>query len=133
MSLKMIHRLMNTYRRNAGFARSEDGGASWSAPVRVNDVEGEIWGFSVSKPRVGVGPTGTIHVFYPANDYSDAFDKNVVSARYRRSVDNGRTFSDPITINLPAAADREAVLGEHLAATNSFGTVHGAWASFEEQ
>ncbi len=105
------------------FARSEDGGASWSKPSRVNEQAGEIWGFSVSKPRIGVGPTGTIHVFYPANDYSATYDKSVVSARYRRSTDNGKSFSAPKTINLPAAADREAVLGEHLAATNSFGTL----------
>jgi len=105
------------------FARSEDGGITWSKPVRVNEVDGEIWGFSVSKPRIGVGPTGTIHVFYPANDYVEAFDKDMVSARYRRSTDNGKSFSAAITINRPAGADREDVLGEGLAATNSFGTM----------
>ncbi len=104
------------------FARSEDG-VTWSKPVRVNDIDGEIWGFSVSKPRIGVGPTGTIHIFYPANDRVEAFDKDMVSARYRRSTDNGKSFSAPITINRPAGADREDVLGEGLAATNSFGTM----------
>jgi hypothetical protein len=105
------------------FSRSEDGGKTWSTPVQVNDEHGEIWGFSVSKPRIGVGPTGTIHVFYPANDYAETFDKQMVSARYRRSTDNGRTFSAPLTINSPAGSDKEDVLGEDLAATNSFGTM----------
>ena len=122
------------------FARSEDGGATWSKPVRVNDESGEIWGFSVSKPRIGVGPTGTIHVFYPANDYSERYDKEMVSARYRRSTDNGKTFSAPITINSPAGADKEDVLGEGLAATNSFGTmgvapdgtIYTAWQNTDE-
>jgi hypothetical protein len=108
---------------NLYFARSEDGGKTWSDPVRVNETEGEIWGFSVSKPRVAVGPTGTIHIFYPANDYSEEFDKQMVSARYRRSTDSGQSFSPAITINRPAGADREDVLGENLAATNSFGTM----------
>lgn len=105
------------------FSRSEDGGASWSTPVRVNDTDGEVWGFSVSKPRIEVGPTGTIHVFYPANDRSDSLDKDVVSARYRRSTDNGKSFSAPITMNRPVLKDREDVLGEGLASTNSFGTM----------
>jgi hypothetical protein len=105
------------------FARSEDGGKNWSTPVRVNDADGEVWGFSVSKPRIEVGPTGTLHVFYPANDRSAALDKDIVSARYRRSTDNGKSFSAAITMNRPVLNDREDVLGEGLAATNSFGTM----------
>ncbi len=105
------------------FARSEDGGKNWSKPVRVNDADGEVWGFSVSKPRIEVGPAGTIHVFYPANDRSADLDKDIVSARYRRSTDNGKSFSAPITMNRPVLKDREDVLGEGLAATNSFGTM----------
>jgi hypothetical protein len=105
------------------FSRSTDGGDSWSEPRIVNDQPGEIWGFSVSKPRIAVGPTGTLHVFYPANDYSEQHDKDMVSARYRRSTDNGQTFSPAITINRPALSDKESFLGENLAATNSFGTM----------
>jgi hypothetical protein len=122
------------------FSRSADGGKTWSTPLRVNDIDGEIWGFSVSKPRIGVGPTGTIHVFYPANDYVEAFDKDMVSARYRRSTDNGKTFSAPITINKPAGSDKEEMLGEGLAGTNSFGTmgvapdgtIMAAWQNTDE-
>jgi hypothetical protein len=105
------------------FSRSEDGGTTWSPPAQINDQAGEVWGFSVSKPRIAVGPTGTIHVFYPANDRSAALDMPVVSARYRRSTDNGKSFSAPITISDPATLDKEAVLGEGLAMTNSFGTM----------
>ncbi len=105
------------------FSRSEDQGKTWSKPVRVNDSDGEVWGFSVSKPRIEVGPTGTIHVFYPANDRSEAVGKDVVSARYRRSTDNGKTFSAAITMNRPVTEDREEILGEGLAMTNSFGTM----------
>jgi len=105
------------------FSRSEDGGASWSKPVRVNDDAGEVWGFAVSKPRIGVGPTGTIHVFYPANDRSNELGKDVVSARYRRSTDGGQSFSAALTINRPPTEDRSELLGEGLAMTNSFGTM----------
>ncbi len=105
------------------FSRSEDGGTTWSTPVRVNDSDGEVWGFSVSKPRIGVGPNGTIHVFYPANDYAEGIKKDIVSARYRRSTDNGKSFSAAITMNRPVTSDREDILGEGLAMTNSFGTM----------
>lgn len=105
------------------FSRSEDGGASWSKPVRINDSDGEVWGFSVSKPRIEVGPGGTIHIFYPANDRAEALGKDIVSARYRRSTDNGKSFSAAITMNRPVTEDREEILGEGLAMTNSFGTM----------
>jgi len=105
------------------FSRSEDSGKTWRTPIRINEEPGEIWGFSVSKPRIEVGPTGTLHVFYPANHKSEATGMDAVSARYRRSTDNGKSFSAPITINLPVTEDRSDVLGEGLAATNSFGTM----------
>jgi hypothetical protein len=108
---------------NLYFARSEDQGRTWSAPTRVNHGDGEVWGFDVSKPRIKVGPTGTIHVFYPANDRSSKTGLDVVSARYTRSTDNGKTFSAPMTLNAPAEADRRELLGEGLGMTHSFGTM----------
>ncbi|HJP38374.1 MAG: sialidase family protein [Gammaproteobacteria bacterium] len=105
------------------FTRSEDGGKTWRTPVMINEQPGEIWGFSVSKPRIEVGPGGTLHVFYPANDRSAAIGMDIVSARYRRSTDQGKSFSAPITINSPSGKDRSDVLGEGLAMANSFGTM----------
>jgi len=105
------------------FTRSEDGGKTWSTPVQVNPDDGGVWGFAVSKPRIEVGPTGTIHVFYPANDKSPKTGLAVVSARYIRSVDNGKSFGTPIVLNRPAELDREDILGEGLSMTNSFGTM----------
>ena len=105
------------------FSRSEDGGATWSKPVRVNREPGEVWGFAVSKPRVKVGPTSTIHIFYPANDKSAEIGKDIVSAKYTRSTDNGETFERGRIVNRPADFDQEGLLGENLAATFSFGTM----------
>jgi hypothetical protein len=91
--------------------------------VRVNPADGSVWGFAVSKPRINVGPTGTIHIFYPANDKSPKTGLDVVSARYTRSTDNGKRFSAPIVLNRPAERDRSDMLGEGLAMTHSFGTM----------
>lgn len=105
------------------FSRSEDGGETWSVPIKINDEAGEIWGFSVSKPIIDVGPTGTIHLYYPANDHLETTGKHVVSSRYRRSIDDGKTFSKPTTINKPPSSDKSEILGEGLTFTNSFGTM----------
>lgn len=105
------------------YSQSANGGESWSAPVRVNDEPGSVWGFQVSKPRVAVGDSKTIHIFFPGNEWSDVMDKDTVTARYTRSTDNGKTFSQPITLHKPAGFDQEKLLGEGLAATFSFGTM----------
>lgn len=105
------------------YSQSTDGGESWSAPVRVNDEPGSVWGFQVSKPRVAVGASETIHIFFPGNEWSEVMDKDTVTARYTRSTDNGKTFSTPITLHKPAGFDQEKLLGEGLAATFSFGTM----------
>src|SRR5262245_52562075 len=52
---------------NLYFARSTDGGGSFSQPVRINTKDGELWGFATSRPRIAVGKSGVIHIFYHAN------------------------------------------------------------------
>ena len=37
---------------NLYFARSTDGGKTFSKPIRINSKEGELWGFATSRPRV---------------------------------------------------------------------------------
>ncbi|MEQ1801418.1 MAG: sialidase family protein [Gammaproteobacteria bacterium] len=105
------------------FTRSTDGGRTWSKPVRVNTVPGSVWGFAVSKPRIAIGKSGTIHVFFPGNERSPVTKLDVVTARYTRSTDNGRTFEEARTINRPPDFDRTEILGEGLSATFSFGTM----------
>ncbi|MCC7258149.1 MAG: exo-alpha-sialidase [Gammaproteobacteria bacterium] len=103
--------------------RSVDAGRTWSKPVRVNDEPGSVWGFAVSKPRVAIGKTGTIHLFFPGNERSPVTGLDVVTARYTRSTDAGRTFEKARTINRPADFDKTGMLGEGLSATFSFGTM----------
>jgi len=77
----------------------------------------------VSKPRIAVSKSGTIHVFFPGNERSPVTKLDVVTARYTRSTDDGRTFEAARTINRPPDFDRTDVLGEGLSATFSFGTM----------
>lgn len=105
------------------YARSEDGGAGFSTPVRVNARDGEVWGFAVSKPRIGVGPTGVIHVFYPANSTSAATGKPVASSVYVRSTDGGRTFSPPLQLNGDGEQDLSDLVHGGIAQAHVFGTM----------
>ena len=83
------------------FARSTDGGASFSTPRRITPEPGAVWGFSVSNPQIVVENGGTIHVLYPANAVDPRSERMVVVNRYMRSSDGGKTFSAPRTLNDP--------------------------------
>ena len=109
---------------NLYFARSTDGGRSYSAPIAVNSRPGEVWGFSVSKPRIAVGRNGTIHVFYPANDVSPSNGKPYAVAKYTRSTDGGRSFETPKRLNTMVTTDASAVVHGGL----THGAVFGAMA-----
>ncbi|MCU0758874.1 MAG: hypothetical protein MUF07_06705 [Steroidobacteraceae bacterium] len=108
---------------NLFFARSTDGGRTFSRPVAVNGKPGEVWGFSVSKPRIAVGRNGTIHVFYPANDVSPATGKPVAVALYTRSTDGGRSFEKPQRLNSYATTDASHLVHGGLSHAHVFGTM----------
>ncbi|MDH3510537.1 MAG: glycoside hydrolase [Gammaproteobacteria bacterium] len=105
------------------FTRSEDGGRNWREPVRVNREPGSVWGFAVSKPRIKVGESGTIHIFYPANDRSPVTGLAVIAAHYTRSTDAGKTFEASRKLNSPAPTDQSEMLRDGLGASHSFGTM----------
>lgn len=117
------------------YAHSTDGGKSYSMPQRVNAADGEVWGFSVSKPSIGIGPTGIVHVAYPANEISEANGKPVAVMHYVRSVDGGKTFSKPLRLNSNPPEDLSAAVHGGLAQAQAFatlsvgpeGNVYAAW------
>jgi len=104
-------------------ARSDDGGASFQAPSRVNDESGVIWGFQVSKPRVSIDNQGAVHIFYPGNAVSTQTRLDVIASHYTHSTDKGATFSKPVTLNSHVNKDGRGLLGEELGAAHAFGTM----------
>lgn len=104
-------------------ARSTDGGATFSAPVRVNAQKGAVWGFPASKPRVLVSPEGTIHFFYPGNSVVAKTGKPIVLPMYTRSTDQGRTFSEPVVLGAVPASDNSDIVKGGLANAECFGTM----------
>ncbi|MCB1625686.1 MAG: exo-alpha-sialidase [Pseudomonadales bacterium] len=108
---------------NLFFARSTDDGKSYSEPLRINHKDGEVWGFSVSKPRVAVGANGTIHIFYPANAVNPITGKPVAVAMYTRSTDGGKTFAEPQQVNTNATSDASAIVHGGISHGHVFGTL----------
>ena len=105
------------------FARSTDGGATFTSPVRVNREVGSVWGFAVSKPRIRVSPDGAIHVFYPGNSMAPKLGKPIVLPMYARSTDNGRSFAAPLTLGTVPESDNSAIVSGGLANAECFGTM----------
>lgn len=109
------------------FARSTDGGASFGAPVRVNDQAGMVWGFAVSKPKVAIAPSGTIHVIFPANALGPDVDgqpgKPVLVMYYTRSTDAGKSFDRPRLLHSLPAVDQSAFMDGGFSSAHAFGAL----------
>lgn len=105
------------------FARSTDGGRRFSKPVRVNRAPGQVWGFAVSKPKVAIAPTGTIHIAYPANAVSSVPGKSVLVMYYTRSTDGGKSFEQPRLLHQIPALDQSAFMDGGFTSAHAFGSI----------
>lgn len=104
-------RFPSFFGNTVGFARSEDGGATWSAPV---DLAAQFFTMDqvLGNDRVNTNPSlavdnsagahsGNIYVVYSNNNNQDGAD-----IYFQRSTDGGDTFSDPVPINNKPGHDR---------------------------
>jgi len=97
---------------------STDEGATFGAPVRVNDIDGDGRASGEQAARVVVGAGNAIHVAWPARRDG----RSVI--RYAGSKDGGRTFSRAVTI---AGATQTGARGWHSLALGYDGGVHVVW------
>jgi hypothetical protein len=96
------------------FARSSDGGASFSEPVRVNDVPHDVHPHAEGAPRLVAAP-GIAAVFWTNVVESPARVWGANDLRFSRSTDGGATWEPARTLQDDSLA---IVPGEH--------TFHGA-------
>jgi hypothetical protein len=82
-------------------SHSEDKGRSFSAPVAVNAVPENIAADGENRPKIIVAPGKVIYASWTQN-LDKPYTGNV---RFARSLDGGKTFSVPITVN----DDREII------------------------
>jgi len=81
------------------FARSTDHGTSWSDPTGVTADTGEVKPHGEASPRLVAGPDGRLAVVWP-RDIAVAGRQWPASAiRVAPSLDGGRTWLAPRTVN----------------------------------
>lgn len=76
--------------------RSDDGGRTWTGPVRVNDNRVRD-GTSQYLPRVAVSPTGRVDVLYL--DRSDDRRNNIMTHAYLATSEDGRKRFDNVVVS----------------------------------
>jgi hypothetical protein len=85
---------------DAVFSKSTDGGMSWSAPARINQGPKND---SVNHYNITVAAqNGELHVAYRQRDQSgkSPLFTDAIDTIYQQSRDGGKTFSDPLTVNI---------------------------------
>lgn len=79
----------NSIYKDIYFAKSSDGGATWSANTRINDPIMRIWR---KNPVLAVQPDGTIWIAWFTFEEGDLFTPHENTLRIAMSTDGGETF-----------------------------------------
>ena len=81
------------------FSRSRDQGAHWSPAVRITADTSEVHPHGEASPRLVAGPGGRLAVVWPRDVPVSTRRWPASAIRVARSLDGGRTWLPPITIN----------------------------------
>lgn len=106
--------------RHLFVSRSDDKGKTFSAPVRVTSGPEYIAGDGENRPKIVAAGGGRIYV-----SYTQSLDAPMTGhVRFSRSLDGGKTFSAPVTVN-----DDRQVISHRFEAlgVNGRGEIHLAW------
>jgi len=119
---------------NLFVARSRDGGSTFSAPVRVNDVEGDLYPHAEGAPRLVAGPGG-MAVFWNNRLVVEGRRFAASDLRFSRSTDGGATWADARNLQDPLSHDALPPRGNtfHGAAWLGDSTVVVAWLDGRER
>jgi hypothetical protein len=99
---------------------SDDEGKSFSVPVAVNLNQETIGAEGDSRPKIALGKNGEVYI-----SWTRALEKPYSGdVRFARSVDGGKTFSAPITVN-----DNREIISHRFdaLAVGSDGRVYLVW------
>ena len=111
---------------NVYFARSSDGGATFSSPRRVNDQDGDAGATNEQPPRLVISGTGTAQTFtvmWSKRDQGPMETRRDI-IRVSRSTDGGRTFSPARFAHDPSLSGAR---GWEALALGANGVVHAVW------
>ncbi len=105
---------------NVMLRRSTDG-VNFSAPVRVNDREGDGAVRNENPPKVAVAPNGDVYVCWASERERWKGD-----IRFARSTDGGNTFSKALTLNSDAGGAPTGHAFQSLSVDQK-GKIYVAW------
>lgn len=74
---------------------SDDGGATWSAPKRIQDKPEPISSEGENRPKLARGAKGELYISYT----SPLAKPHTGEIRFVRSLDGGKTFTVPVTVH----------------------------------
>ncbi len=106
--------------RHLFISHSSDKGKTFSTPVRVTPQPEYIAGDGENRPKIVAAGGGRIYV-----SYTQSLDQPMTGhVRFSRSLDGGKTFSAPITVN-----DDRQIISHRFEAlgVNDRGEIHLAW------
>jgi hypothetical protein len=112
-------------------ARSSDGGVTWSDAVPVTTSLGEIKPHAEASPRL-VSTNGVLGIFWPKQQAIPGRRFPASQMRFARSLDGGRSWSPPITLNDDTAAAAPAGHTFHGATAVGDSTFVVAWLDSRE-
>lgn len=98
-------------------AASEDSGSRFSSPVQVSDSTSRVSANAEQPPRVTMSGE-TVTIIWPSRHEGGA------AIRMSRSVDGGRSFSDPVPVH---ASGLTGLRGWQSIAGGRDGAVHAVW------
>lgn len=85
--------------KDAFHQRSSDGGRTFGAPVRVNDVAGDVFSAAERGPRVAVGGDGAVHVVWSPD--------RLLGVRHARRGPADEAFSSAVDLRYEGATAAE--------------------------
>ena len=87
-------------------ARSEDGGATWTAPIRVTRDKRDNWHEHFT-PAIGVDDKGSVHIAYRVQKQAPSLGEfsPYVDMYYRESRDGGRHWTKALRLNRKIRTD----------------------------
>jgi hypothetical protein len=90
-------------------SRSKDGGRSWSSPVAITPPAEPVHPHGESSPRILAATGGRVAVVWSTSWEVPGREWPASNVRFSRSMDGGRTWSAPVTLN----DDTTAAPGSH--------------------
>lgn len=110
---------------NVYLARSEDG-ATFSEPVRVNDVPGDAAAHGQAPAQVAIGPDGEVYVVWQNNTHVEGRRFPASDLRFARSTNGGRSFGPAMHVNDDAGGPPASHTFQDIAVARD-GAIHVAW------